>query len=60
MRVTVAHGNNRISKDLPQAPEVGDSVTIKVPDVPDRNLTVRKRRWIFPVGDEPEVELECS
>ena len=60
MKVTVADGNNRISHDLPQAPEVGDSVTIKVPGVADRILTVRKRRWIFPVGDKPEVELDCS
>lgn len=60
MDVTVIHGDQRITREFAQVPEVGESVRIKIPGLDVRELTVRKRRWIFAVGDKSEVELECS
>jgi len=59
MDVTIVDGNNRITRDLPQAPEIGDTVRIKLPGAPDRDLTVRGRRWIFAIGGPSGVELDC-
>ena len=60
VKVSVVDGNKRISRDLPVVPDVGEDVRLVVPGTPNRDLKVRSRRWIFPVGQEPEVELDCS
>jgi hypothetical protein len=60
MKVTIADGNNRITRDLPQIPEVGDDVRIIVADTPDRDLAVQSRRWVFRPGEDAEVEVTVA
>lgn len=60
MKVTVTDGKHRITRDLPILPKIGDDIQIGVPGTPTWVVTVKHRRWIFQVGNEVEVELDCS
>jgi hypothetical protein len=59
MRVHIKMRGQVLTKDMPEAPNVGDGIRVVIPGAAPQTVNVAERVWILEPEKDPELELDC-